>query len=48
MKVITVHMEVPDEKADTAFQDILDACSDELISADRETLTIRVREPGTK
>jgi hypothetical protein len=47
MKLLTVQIETTEEKAEAGFQELVEALAENLISADRETLTIRVEEfPG--
>ena len=45
MKILTIIVECEDESAEQQFSEMLNECSDELLHADKETLTLRFREP---
>jgi len=44
LKVMTVLIEIPDDRTEEAFREMLDSLSDQVISADLETLTVRLRD----
>lgn len=44
MKLLTVLIEVPDEHAEDAFKEMLSEFADQIVSADAETLTVRLRD----
>lgn len=44
--MLTVLIEVPDDKAQDAFREIVTECASQVIAADENTLTVRLRDEG--
>ncbi len=47
MKLLTVHIEVADEASEEGFSLLVEELAEHLVSSDRQTLTVRLKEfPG--
>jgi hypothetical protein len=44
LKVLTVLIEVPDDRAAEAFREMIEECAHQVIAADEATLTVHLRD----